>query len=265
LKSSVLRIASPSLLAKRIKKVLYDPNYAGREMRAVIKALEPLGTIAVFGGMLRDLAASRPAAFSSDIDLVISTTRRQDMDSRLAAFSPKRTRYGGYRISKGGWTIDIWILDDTWAFRTGLVPEPSFRQLTQTSFFNWDAIVFELATEQLWVPDNYFKTLKNRLLEINLEPNANPAGNVVRALRSVIVEDVRLGPRLASYIVRFVRRIREQSPAEMPEEYTDWFADRQVLDVLARIERHIRERPQDPFELRNPIKRTRVRRVSRTR
>jgi hypothetical protein len=230
-------------------------------MRAVIKALQPLGPIAVFGGMLRDLAASGPASFSSDIDLVISTTRRRELDSSLAAFSPKRTRYGGFRISTGGWTIDIWILEDTWAFRTGLVPNPSFQRLTQTTFFNWDAIVFELDTEQLWVSDDYFATLKNRILDINLEPNANPTGNVVRALRSLMFENVRLGPRLAKYIIRYVRTIPLQGPTELPKEY-DWFSDRVVLDVLEKIELHLNRLPQVPFELVDAPKRIVSRGVS---
>jgi hypothetical protein len=226
-------------LRDRVKHVLFSRRYAGEPTKTVLNAIANLGSIAVFGGLLRDLSLDPPSPALSDIDLVIATDSPQLLGERLDSLHPTRNRYGGYKVSQGEWTFDIWPLGETWAFKNGLVPAGGFRDLIHTTFFNWDAIVFELLSETFYSLPNYFKDLNARLLEINLEATANPTGNAVRALRLLRSRRAHWGPHLAHYMHAFLMTALERGPANVPPKYAEYIARSDVRDVFRALREHI--------------------------
>jgi len=124
--------------------------------------------------------------FRSDIDLVINTDNISLLESVLAPYSPHRTAFGGYRIGLRKWVVDLWPLQWTWAIRSGYVRGDSLSDLTKTTFFNWDAIVYEIGSGAIHFAPRYVDELKNRLLSINLAVNPNPEGTAIRALRMAV-------------------------------------------------------------------------------
>jgi len=215
----------------------------------MVSAVGNLGSIAVFGGMLRDLALAPASNFRSDIDLVISTEFSAELDKKVKLLGGVRNRYGGRRVQRGRWAIDIWALKDTWAFRTGLVPDPSFSQLTHTTFFNWDSIVLSMESGRLWHSEDYFSALENRVLEITLEPNANPSGNVTRAL-NYLREGARFGPKLSRYVSEFLSGRMTSLVPPADTRPSNGHSLESFLDELAsKLQRHLSETPNIPFEL----------------
>ena len=116
------------------------------------------------------------------------------------AVSPTRNSFGGYRLSVGRWVLDIWTLESTWAFRQGLVDGRKIPDLLNTTFFNWDAIVFKLESNRLSYSDHYLSDLSQRKLSINLRNCANELGATVRTLRLLAQASPKLDPQLASFL-----------------------------------------------------------------
>lgn len=236
-----------STLRARVDEVLFAPAYAGAGFAQVARIVHSLGPMAVFGGMLRDLAYTTASKFSSDVDLVVSTEDASELARRLDALGAQRNRYGGSHLAGGTWSIDVWALKDTWAVREGYVAARGFADLIRTTFFNWDAIVLDLNSAEFHYTTSYFDELAAGYLELNLEPNANPAGNVVRALRYLSTGRAIFGPRLTHYVHSFLTRALVEKELSVPTKYVKPLSDLGVVDLLARMEAHLRRAPESPF------------------
>lgn len=239
------------LLPKRINYFLKSEKYNRKEVFNVLKTLSLLGNVAIFGGMLRDLCLGGNYKFRSDIDLVIDTDDENALFKNLKVFSLEFNSFGGYRISLSKWKLDIWQLSKTWAFREGYVKNVSFDNLIKTTFFNWDAIVFVQNSNKIYGKENYLETLKSRVLDINLEPNPNPLGAVVRSLRYLIRENAILSPRLTNYIVRTSQLFNSSDLIVTEKERFNGNSLNETLidDILREMKENQNSNPNKPFSM----------------
>jgi hypothetical protein len=171
----------------------------GTEARAMIDRLSTIGPVGIFGGMLRDIARSGSDAFASDIDLVIDGPS-ESLSQIFAGRSAERNRFGGYRVYGRHAQFDVWLLQDTWAIKEGLVSASSLADLTKTTFFDWDAAVYLPHFNVLHCPDDYLDRLRSGVVTINLEPNPNPLGAVARTLRLLLDWQVGLSEQLVEFL-----------------------------------------------------------------
>jgi hypothetical protein len=232
--------ANCATVVMRAQEVLYSAAYAGDQVGRLLDATSRLGPVAVFGGLLRDLWTNLPTHFASDIDLVIDTKDLAGLGVVLRELGGKRNRYGGFRLNVGKWPVDIWGLHDTWAFREGIVQGGTFSDLTRTTFFNWDAIVLDLKDERLYCGTSYAEDIEARMLELNLEANANPAGNVIRTIEQYVVTGASLGPRLAEYVYRFLRELYRGKTLDISLKYRKRLVSPVAQEVYRKLERHLR-------------------------
>ena len=150
------------------------------------------GDLYLFGGVLRDVALYGKSGFTSDIDLVVDSDWMQLAKYYLTSHGARRNRFGGFRLQVNGQSIDIWSAQRTWAIRQGLVQYRGIGSLTRTTILNWDAILLNWRTQQVICDKNYFRQIRNGVLDIVLEQNPNPLGAVVRAFRHLCLHDARI-------------------------------------------------------------------------
>lgn len=153
--------------------------------------------IAVIGGLVRDFAREGRAGFRSDVDLVIDAPA--DRVAALAAeLGATSNRFGGFGCKQGPWKIDFWALETTWARRH--VSVQRLEDIVACTFFDWDAIAYDLKGRRLICADNYLGRIRKRTLDINLLPNPSPMGNLVRAVRRLVLWKLQAGPSLQGFI-----------------------------------------------------------------
>ncbi len=211
----------------------------------IVRCAQSVGETAIFGGMLRDLLLYGEEGFKSDTDLVVAGDS-EALQRALLKFAPTRTAYGGYRLMHKHSKIDIWCLKDTWAFQNGLVTGSGLEDLLKTTFFNWDAVAYVMGKKQLLLGENYFESIKERMLDINLEPNPNPIGTVKRAFSRVSKDSATLSPRLVDYVGRVLA-----SPEGKAWGLKTASKDELFLTFYSSFHVHIEKSPASPFEL-NP-------------
>ena len=153
--------------------------------------------IAVIGGLARDFAREGRSGFRSDIDLVIDAPQ-ESVAEVAALLNATSNRFGGFGCMQGPWKIDFWALETTWARK--YVHVDSLEDIISCTFFDWDAIAYDLKVRRLICPENYLSRIKSRTLDINLLPNPSPLGNLVRAVRRLMIWKVRAGPLLSGFI-----------------------------------------------------------------
>jgi hypothetical protein len=233
-----------------------------RVIRFVDKELAPLppfrelarvagsfGPMAIFGGLIRDLALGRSREFSSDVDLVLKDMPVEVLDRQLAPYAAVRNAFGGFRVQLGRWGFDLWTFETTWAFAKGFVEGRELADLLRTTFFNWDAALFELGTEQLIVRPSYFAEIDARFLAINLRQTPNEFGAAVRALRLIAEGGVSVAPDLAAFLHSQIlaHGIDDLAAADAKRVGRRRLTRGFVGSVAIALREHQAQRPETPF------------------
>lgn len=198
---------APSLSAvlDRTNRFFAPDSVRMHELREdILKVLLEVGDVYVVGGVVRDLAFyganERPI---SDIDFVV-TGRVRQLDLLATRLGAKKNRFGGYGLKRGGYNVDFWSLHNTWAKVNHHARVNSPKDLIKTTFFDWDAIVYGVNTKEIFALPGYIDKLNKRVLDINLEDNPSIQGNLVRALRRLVMWDAKPGRKLNIFLSHYL-------------------------------------------------------------
>lgn len=186
-------------LKKRLDRYFWDNKTTemGRLKKILEENFREFERVAVIGGLVRDFAREGRSGFCSDVDLVLDAPK--DKVSELASsLNAVPNRFGGYGYKDGPWKIDFWALETTWGKKH--VSVDKLEDVIGSTFFDWDAIAYDLWERKLICNDNYLDKIKNREMDINLLPNPSPMGNLVRAVRRLVLWHVNPGPELRDFI-----------------------------------------------------------------
>ncbi|HWN67488.1 MAG TPA: hypothetical protein VNM90_07595, partial [Haliangium sp.] len=175
--------------------------------RVVIPFLRSLGSVALIGGAIRDVARAGRDGFASDLDFVVYGSERDDFAARMECLGGSRNKFGGYGLHCFRTKVDVWHIEDTWAKTAGLVRviEPS--DLLRCTFFDWDSALYEIDSGKLLLPSDYLERLQLNVMDIRLEENPNKIGSLVRALRRAALWGVKFGPRLTAFSKKYLQEI----------------------------------------------------------
>ncbi|MGQ3322441.1 hypothetical protein ACT4MW_24230 [Pseudomonas brassicacearum subsp. neoaurantiaca] len=188
-----------SALKRRLDRYLWA-NKSG-EMEALQAALKSnfraFDRVAIMGGLVRDFAREGRTGFRSDVDLVIDDSKEK-VELLAEKLSATPNRFGGYGYKSGPWKIDFWALETTWAKKH--VPMQKLEDVLLGTFFDWDAVAYDLWERKLICHDDYLERIRAGTLEINLQPNPSPMGNLVRAIRRLVLWQVAPGEKLTRFI-----------------------------------------------------------------
>ncbi len=146
--------------------------------------LEETGDIYLIGGVLREFKDNDDIINLRDIDIVIDVKNTESWNSILSEFQVGVNRFGGFKLICSGLVIDIWSLNDTWAYRNHIIkcePENYVKRLTDTVFLNIDSIVYDMKRD-IWHKEKYDGAMKSGVLDVVLEYNPQIPLNIMRAL-----------------------------------------------------------------------------------
>lgn len=159
--------------------------------------------VSIFGGMIRDIARGGKRGFQSDVDLVIDAPQSQvkELAESLAA---KPNVFGGFGYTSTRWEIDFWALETTWAHRHGHIKASSVDDLLEGTFFDWDAAHYDIKSRKLHAQPGYVERIRSRTLGVNLVKTPSAVGNAVRAVRRVLLWDLKASQSLLDFVDQVV-------------------------------------------------------------
>ena len=165
--------------------------------QSLFKKITKHGDVLLFGGAIRDILVNKTPR---DYDFVV-TFRSSFLEEILASFAFWKNRFGGYKFVLDDIKIDIWSIDDTWAFRNRLVSSlPD--NLTETVFLNIDSIAVNLCRGNVYAK-RYREAVEKNLLDIVLEKNPFPELCVLRALVFRCTNNINISKKLREFIVNW--------------------------------------------------------------
>ena len=194
-----------NILKRRVDDYLWrDKSKTLRALRHVL--VEEFGDfekVSIFGGMIRDIARGGKRGFRSDVDLVIDAPAEQvkELAEKLAA---KPNLFGGFGYTSARWEIDFWALETTWAHRHGHIRASSIDDLVEGTFFDWDAVHYDIKRRKLHTQCGYLERIRSRTLGVNLANTPSAVGNAVRGVRRVLLWDLKASRNLLDFVDQVV-------------------------------------------------------------
>lgn len=173
--------------------------------------------VAIIGGMVRDLARQGKGGFRSDIDLVVDAPV-DDVSCLAHELSAIPNRYGGFGYRHPNWKVDFWALESTWAFVNGHVKISRIEDLLGCTFFDCDAVLYDFHERAIICDDDYLDKLRSGIIDVKLRQTPSLEGNLLRAVRRLLLWDCRPGPELARLILENLDDERFQK-LKMKEEF----------------------------------------------
>jgi hypothetical protein len=159
-------------------------------LRDLIFEIFIYGTAYVVGGFFRDFLNNQR---SRDVDIIVDIKDKNILllDIVKALNYPFETnRHGGIKLKLNRVTVDLWDLENNWAFKEQLVKlneEDKLNSIAKGCFFNYDSLVINLHNFSYNL--RYYNEFKNKqVLDILLmKPsykNLNPTteANILRAI-----------------------------------------------------------------------------------
>lgn len=134
--------------------------------------------VILYGGAVRDFLFHYNGVIR-DFDFVFAGLQSGFLEKTAKRFFQKeeyvRNRFGGLKLTKNGLSIDCWRLEDTYAFRHGIL-KASVENLIQAPMLNIDQYAYHMRTQEYFsreqpptLPRNIdFVLYIDELLELNL-------------------------------------------------------------------------------------------------
>jgi hypothetical protein len=234
-------------IKRRIDDYLWqDSSETLRALRSFLKEnILPFSHAAIVGGLARDFALKGKKGFKSDVDIVIDSPV-EEISELANKLSATPNRFGGYSYKGSRWKVDFWALESTWAAKEGHVSISSLEDILGATFFDCDAILYDLKNHSVVVDDGYLGRLKEKKIEINLMPNPSISGNTLRAVRRILLWNMDPGPRLRDFLYHsltddLLKEISEVEGRLYASSVTAKFENAQkLLDVLMDSGKRIR-------------------------
>ena len=200
----------------------------------------------VFGGALRDIVHPDPITPSvRDVDIVVSRSDIKHLRTDWPQYFEGRNRFGGLRLRISRVPIDVWAVEDTWAFREEFVVPHWYSYLTQTTFLNIDGIIADLSPQRgsgiKVFAKHFLHAFRQRILDITLEQNPYPFLATIKALRAMYRYDLRIGYPLAVFLHGVLSSHQfKRLESEQAKHYGHVFFDCEYLQSFhRRLERHL--------------------------
>lgn len=170
-------------MSKLYNKVINQIN-SNKSVQLFFNSIFEHAEVYLFGGAVRDYLDEN---FDNvrDFDFVVDFQNKNDAIENYInnCINYKKNRFNGYKIFLDDISIDIWEIQNTWAFKEKKL-DISAQNLLNSVFLNIDSVVFSM-NQKNYINNCDFKykeILKNQVLDIVLEENPFLKLNLLRAL-----------------------------------------------------------------------------------
>lgn len=230
------------LFATRFREVLKEHQ----EFYEFIMNLLVFGTAYVVGGFVRDSINNKK---SRDLDMIVSVTHKKLEELlKSSGLNYSINRMLGIKIELKEFEVDIWSIDNNWAFRDSVVKRNEDYILDNISdgcFYNYDGIVINIHTNNFRA-NHYNDFVKNRRLDIiqksKIYKSKNPTveANILRAIYLNTIYGVDITPNCLSYLVKIINNVSENHDVRERlniylnkyEKYKEYLSINDVMEAI---------------------------------
>lgn len=174
--------------------------------RILFDELQTMGNVYLIGGVLREIKDNGTIHYLRDIDIVLDTSDKNAYNTFINKQIVERNRFGGYKIQCQDLIVDIWLLQQTWAYSEHVIqcnPKDYLVKLPETVFLNMDSIVYDIRNNK-WYDDRYQEAMQTGVLDVVLEENPFLELNIIRSFVIRKKYDMSFSEKLKGIIYEYV-------------------------------------------------------------
>lgn len=169
------------------------------------------GDLYLIGGALREFLETGNIKDAKDIDVVIDTKETDKFDAVCKKYHARKNFFDGYKITYHDIVVDVWRIEQTWAYRENIIncsEEDYLKNLPFTVFFNLDSLVYDIK-RNVWYDELYIKAKESNTLDIVLEENPHIDLNILREMIFQNRYHMKYSIRLKELILDHYKKERE--------------------------------------------------------
>lgn len=218
------------------------------EIMSLLNELSKLTDIYIFSGIIRNFFLKVPGF--RDIDLVLRD--KVNVEDIFKDCIIKRNSYGGYKINKNHTVIDLWYLDNTWAFKH----QPNFdfalkELIPSTAFFNFSAVIYSYNENRFYASNKFRQFLRDKHIDLVYEPNANQRLCIINTFYYQDKLQLKVSPKMKRHVVGLYRSMQQAEYQSVQEKHFG-----RVLYTPEQIENKIEEYSKSLQQVKNRRKRS---------
>ena len=200
---------------KKVDEYFTKLSYESKEIKNLLESLKKYGELILLGGAIRDILIKDDNP--RDIDLIIDTNKNLDANREIDKILDKYTacqknRFGGYKLNIDGIELDIWTMDNHWAFKNKLLTR-KIDNLKYSTFLNFDSIWYNLYNKERnnkyeytffndCIKNNQINIISNKKELVELNPTKDI--NIVRILNIKNEWNLDIGDSVKKYVNSWV-------------------------------------------------------------
>lgn len=195
---------------KTLDKVITEYLDKHPPAKDLFEGLKQLGNVYLIGGVLREYRDNDGIDVLRDIDMIVDIPE-QPYKQFLDSYMPEVNVFGGYKICCSGLIVDIWRLEQTWAYANHKIickDKDYVSNLVRTVFLNMDAIVYDLQRD-IWYDSGYLNALNEGVLDVVLKENPQIGLNIIRSLVIKKKYNMRMSEELCNIISGYCTKSRD--------------------------------------------------------
>jgi predicted nucleotidyltransferase len=171
----------------RFKKKINEVLELETSLKFLLYEILVFGSAYIIGGFLRDLINGKE---SRDIDILVDLNHNKLIEIiSESKINYEINRHNGIKLIFNSFEVDMWSIDNNWAFKNKLVKlneKDKLKSIAKGCFYNYDSLVINLHTQNFNI--QYYKDFSiNSSLDIlqksSKYKNLNPTieANILRA------------------------------------------------------------------------------------
>lgn len=165
-----------------IMDALHDYLISRPQLSEFYDAITQIGYIYLIGGILREYKDHGDIINLRDIDMIVDVHDEHKWEKLLQTHKMKTNRFGGQKIQIDDIEVDVWRIENTWAYRERkVIAADRVKALPQTVFLNIDGIVYDCKSD-MWLTEEYDNAMRTQVLDVVLEDNPQIELNLLRAM-----------------------------------------------------------------------------------
>lgn len=167
---------------KRDEFLNFLTDKIGLKGLSFLEELAKISEVYIFSGVVRNFFI-RYNGDIRDLDIVVKA-ENDSLENLLSTLQYERNSFGGYKLIIDSLKVDLWRIENTWAYKTNKINIDlfNFYTLPNTAFFNFSAIIFHYNNKKFIYNQGFLKFLKTKKIDLVLAENPMPQLCIVNTL-----------------------------------------------------------------------------------
>lgn len=186
---------------KSTEFLAYLENKVGTQVNSFLHDLSTFSDVLIFSGVIRNYFIKYKGELR-DFDIVVNSDHDR-VEKFLSRYEYQHNSFGGYKITIDALKIDLWYIEQTWAYTNHKLIPDLFKayNLPNTAFFNFSSVVFDYNKHLFILNSNFKHFLRTKEIDLVLEDNPLPQLCIVNTVYYKQKFKFKISERLQAYCI----------------------------------------------------------------